>query len=156
MIQCTECGKFISEYADHCPNCGCPTKIIKQKIKKGFNFSSLKTNIGGYETTISISDETGEMKFKIPGYDEVTIPNTRINWKFDWPKDDSENYSYVCVIITYVTVETGCDGPYDNPVEIEYNEPHKEVWKLYPSRVSTKLADPTIKEVQAFFQRNFK
>lgn len=29
LIKCIECGKEISEYADKCPNCGCPVEISK-------------------------------------------------------------------------------------------------------------------------------
>lgn len=31
LINCTECGCELSEYADKCPRCGCPTKIIRQQ-----------------------------------------------------------------------------------------------------------------------------
>lgn len=30
LIKCTECGKQISEYAESCPNCGCPMVKIKE------------------------------------------------------------------------------------------------------------------------------
>jgi hypothetical protein len=26
LLECPECGKMFSEYAEHCPECGCPTK----------------------------------------------------------------------------------------------------------------------------------
>lgn len=29
LIKCCECGQEVSEYADKCPNCGCPIEIIK-------------------------------------------------------------------------------------------------------------------------------
>lgn len=34
LITCTECKKDISEYADACPNCGCPMSKIKEETKK--------------------------------------------------------------------------------------------------------------------------
>ena len=33
LLKCTECGHHVSEYADKCPNCGCPIDIIKKNIK---------------------------------------------------------------------------------------------------------------------------
>ena len=33
LLKCTECGHDVSEYADKCPNCGCPIDIIKSSIK---------------------------------------------------------------------------------------------------------------------------
>ncbi len=29
IIKCIECGHDVSEYADKCPNCGCPITVIK-------------------------------------------------------------------------------------------------------------------------------
>ncbi len=31
LIKCTECGKDFSQYAESCPNCGCPKRIILEK-----------------------------------------------------------------------------------------------------------------------------
>ena len=31
LLKCIECGHDVSEYADKCPNCGCPIDIIKNK-----------------------------------------------------------------------------------------------------------------------------
>lgn len=33
LIKCIECEKEFSEYAKECPNCGCPTKIIHEKME---------------------------------------------------------------------------------------------------------------------------
>ncbi len=32
LLKCCECGKDVSEYADKCPNCGCPIDKIKEFI----------------------------------------------------------------------------------------------------------------------------
>ena len=34
MIKCTECGKEFSDRAVACPNCGCPTELVLEDIKK--------------------------------------------------------------------------------------------------------------------------
>lgn len=31
LLKCPECGKEVSEYAECCPNCGCPILLIKKK-----------------------------------------------------------------------------------------------------------------------------
>lgn len=33
LIVCSECGNNVSEFADKCPNCGCPIEIIKRNLK---------------------------------------------------------------------------------------------------------------------------
>lgn len=34
LITCTECRKDVSEYAEACPNCGCPMSRIKEETEK--------------------------------------------------------------------------------------------------------------------------
>lgn len=34
LIQCTECGRTVSDRAEICPGCGCPVKIILQDIEQ--------------------------------------------------------------------------------------------------------------------------
>ena len=33
LIKCCECNTKVSEYADKCPNCGCPVSVIKENNK---------------------------------------------------------------------------------------------------------------------------
>lgn len=46
LINCTECGCEMSEYADKCPKCGCPTKIVLENLKnkQDNNFQSLNNS----------------------------------------------------------------------------------------------------------------
>lgn len=37
IIKCCECNHDVSEYADKCPNCGCPVDIIKSKSNDNKN-----------------------------------------------------------------------------------------------------------------------
>lgn len=34
LIQCTECGRTVSDRAEICPGCGCPVKLILQDIEQ--------------------------------------------------------------------------------------------------------------------------
>lgn len=45
LIICSECGNNVSEFADKCPNCGCPIDIIKQN-------SNIEDEIEGHLYTI--------------------------------------------------------------------------------------------------------
>ena len=33
LIKCPECGKEFSSFSDRCPNCGCPTSVVKKLIE---------------------------------------------------------------------------------------------------------------------------
>lgn len=36
LLTCSECGQQVSEYAEQCPNCGCPVDVIKtNSVKNG-------------------------------------------------------------------------------------------------------------------------
>lgn len=45
LIKCTECNQDVSEFAEKCPNCGCPIDIIKQN-------SNIEDEIEGHLYTI--------------------------------------------------------------------------------------------------------
>lgn len=34
LINCPECGKEVSSYAEACPNCGCPKDVILESVEK--------------------------------------------------------------------------------------------------------------------------
>lgn len=34
LVNCPECGKEVSSYAEACPNCGCPKDVILESIKE--------------------------------------------------------------------------------------------------------------------------
>ncbi len=42
LINCSECGKEISNKAELCPDCGAPTKIGKKKSKKAAQKARIK------------------------------------------------------------------------------------------------------------------
>lgn len=54
LINCTECGCELSEYADKCPKCGCPTKIILGNIKNNQvnNIQQLDDSINEQEVSL--------------------------------------------------------------------------------------------------------
>lgn len=45
LIKCTECNQDVSEFAEKCPNCGCPIDVIKQN-------SNIEDEIEGHLYTI--------------------------------------------------------------------------------------------------------
>lgn len=47
LITCPECQSNVSEYAESCPQCGCPINIIKQKLlsHKDTNNSTQSSNV---------------------------------------------------------------------------------------------------------------
>lgn len=50
LLKCPECNSNVSEYAEACPNCGCPINIIKEKQK---NPNHLYTIINGKERDVT-------------------------------------------------------------------------------------------------------
>lgn len=52
LINCTECGCELSEYADKCPKCGCPTKIILENLK-----NKQENRIRTYNNSINAQSE---------------------------------------------------------------------------------------------------
>ena len=61
LLKCPECSEDVSEYADKCPNCGCPINIIKkysdEKIKNIRNNLPKKCPICGIDTKTHINDQ---------------------------------------------------------------------------------------------------
>ena len=58
LIKCPDCGKMFSEYAESCPNCGCPTKDAKAaNIANDSPFSQPTEEIESNEQAPSIIDE---------------------------------------------------------------------------------------------------
>lgn len=66
LIKCIECGHEVSEFAESCPNCGCPVSMFKNTNKQNINtdnFSVILTSYG--ERKINI---IAQIK-KITGFD---------------------------------------------------------------------------------------
>ena len=58
LIKCPDCGKMFSEYAESCPNCGCPTKDAKAaNIANDSPFSQPTEEKESNEQAPSIIDE---------------------------------------------------------------------------------------------------
>lgn len=71
LVKCIDCGKDVSEYADRCPNCGCPIDIIKEnqnreKSTKIVFRTGKEVDITGIETK----------------YPEVELKNKNEFWDF--------------------------------------------------------------------------
>ena len=49
LIKCPECNNQVSEYADKCPNCGCPMEIIINSIQEKSKYTC---NINGKQIDI--------------------------------------------------------------------------------------------------------
>lgn len=62
IIKCIECGNDVSEYADKCPNCGCPVSIIKNNKNSNNYMAKL---INGGQSKVKVIAEIR----KITGYD---------------------------------------------------------------------------------------
>lgn len=45
LIVCPECKNEISEYANSCPNCGCPMDVIKQNLSSDKNTTTQSENL---------------------------------------------------------------------------------------------------------------
>ena len=60
MINCPECGKQISTYAKHCPNCGCV--ICNEPTKLLFNFSNVDEKV--FPLYIEVCDKTYEIDYE--------------------------------------------------------------------------------------------
>ena len=58
LIKCPDCGKMFSEYAECCPDCGCPTKDAKAaNIANDSPISQPTEEVGSNEQALSIIDE---------------------------------------------------------------------------------------------------
>lgn len=55
LLKCFECNHDVSEYADKCPNCGCPVEIIKQHLDNSIEDKDKKmyTIINGEKKEVS-------------------------------------------------------------------------------------------------------
>lgn len=49
LIKCTECGKEFSDRASVCPNCGCPTEVVLEEVKKSSEPQIIKEKFSGAE-----------------------------------------------------------------------------------------------------------
>ena len=58
LIKCPDCGKMFSEYAECCPDCGCPTKDAKAaNIVNDSPIPQPTEEVGSNEQALSIIDE---------------------------------------------------------------------------------------------------
>lgn len=72
LIKCIECGREVSEFAESCPNCGCPVSMFKNTNRQNINtdnFSVILTSYG--ERKINI---IAQIK-KITGFDLTIAKN---------------------------------------------------------------------------------
>lgn len=78
LIKCPECNNNVSEYADKCPNCGCPIDKIKEKE---FTHNDEKISCPLCHTTREKSKLiSNQNKCVVCGYN------------FDMSKSETENY----------------------------------------------------------------
>ena len=57
LIKCIECNHEVSEFAENCPNCGCPVSMSKNTIKQNLNagkFSVILTACGESKVKIAV------------------------------------------------------------------------------------------------------
>ena len=53
LLKCPECNSNVSEYAEACPNCGCPINIIKEKQNQLYTIiNGKKCDVTYYVTRI--------------------------------------------------------------------------------------------------------
>lgn len=84
LIKCPECNNDVSEYADKCPNCGCPIDVIKNEINN--KLKELKENLP------EICPICGEPSANIK--DDMTCPIC--GFVYDKTKDELEQYKKEC------------------------------------------------------------
>ena len=84
LIKCPECENNVSEYADRCPNCGCPIDIIKNKTDA--KLENVKNNL---PDTCPICGESSKNI-----RDDMTCPIC--GFLYDKTKDELEQYMKDC------------------------------------------------------------
>lgn len=63
LIKCVECNHEVSEFAESCPNCGCPISISKNKKNANNTYSVILISCG--ERKVKIIQQVR----KITGFD---------------------------------------------------------------------------------------
>lgn len=94
LIKCPECGREFSEFAEHCPDCGCPVDKCTELISKN---NPISINKDGNESAIPIDKKKEDSALS----------------RFDLKKTDSRNED-TQVIATPSSVDKQEEQGYDN------------------------------------------
>ncbi len=68
LLKCPECGKEVSEYADACPNCGCPMSKIQELLAEESDPAQDQPPTGGYSFINNESSPTVQQTAQTQGY----------------------------------------------------------------------------------------
>lgn len=108
ILKCSECGHGVSEYADKCPECGCPISVIKNNIKSNngiitYWHGKQTIDISGLDDKISESELNSPKLCKIlvneyhlSGSDACTVKRIFEFNNYKFPDDYQQVYDDMC------------------------------------------------------------
>lgn len=150
LIKCPDCGKMFSEYAECCPDCGCPTKDAKAaNIVNDSPIPQPTEEVGSNEQALSIIDEKSvEGKAEIQQdlqpsteEDESIVEEKNPNRKWLW----GVGIMTVLIVVGFFIIVYNSFDPQKDDKEVESDSTVEVVTRnieYYPENKGNSFSEP--------------